>query len=518
MGGILMKAKKLVFSAAFLLFFIIGIVPVVRMAFQSFIAEGHFSFENYALLFGTSRSWLLLGNSVILALASSVIVVLFGVPLGVLLTKTDLPLRNIFLILFMLPLIIPPYFLSLAWIYLLGGHARFLSGFGGSLLIMASSLMPLAILLTKVYLHTINPRLEETARLYAGWPFVLKEVSLPLIKRGIALAALLVFILTLGEFGVPTLFRFNVFSVESFSQFSAFYDFNAATAATTPLGIVALLVLALERWLFKKDSYDSPQLIPAKQMLVIPLKAYRPVLAIGVALILFILIVLPLGALFLTSFDIQVYSEVFSRAKDSLGRSILLASLASTLLTGLGFCLGYGIQRKVSRFSSLADGLTVFLFALPGTVIGIGLIGLWNRASTNFIYSSIVILLFGYVAQYTALASRLMVPVFSRIPVAMEEAAEIAGASWPYHVFRILIPLARKGLLATWLVLFIFCLKDVGVAMMVYPPGYDTLSIRIFTLMANSPEALIAAMCMMMFTVAVFPFLILAFFFRERFS
>jgi iron(III) transport system permease protein len=69
----------------------------------------------------------------------------------------------------------------------------------------------------------------------------------------------------------------------------------------------------------------------------------------------------------------------------------------------------------------------------------------------------------------------------------------------------VLIPLAKHGIIAVWLVGFIFCLRDLGITMMVYPPDHDTLPVRIFTLMANSPEEAISALCMVMITITLLP-------------
>lgn len=171
----------------------------------------------------------------------------------------------------------------------------------------------------------------------------------------------------------------------------------------------------------------------------------------------------------------------------------------------LGFLLGYILERGALRLRYAADSVAVFLFALPGTVIGIGLISLWNTPSTNFIYASAAIIVLGYIAQYTALGERIMAATFSQIPRSTEEAAQIAGAGWFRTVWSVLTPQARLGMAAAWLVCFIFCLRDLGITMLVYPAAHDTLPVRIFTLMANSPEEVIAAMCVIMAAIAFLP-------------
>ncbi len=87
----------------------------------------------------------------------------------------------------------------------------------------------------------------------------------------------------------------------------------------------------------------------------------------------------------------------------------------------------------------------------------------------------------------------------------MEESAQVAGASWVRRIVRIVVPLSGRGLLAAWLLGYIFCLRDLGITMLVYPPGGDTLPVRTFTLMANGPPDLIAALCILMVAVTLLP-------------
>ena len=112
-------------------------------------------------------------------------------------------------------------------------------------------------------------------------------------------------------------------------------------------------------------------------------------------------------------------------------------------------------------------------------------------------------------AKYTALTSRISVTQLARIPSAMEEAAQVAGAGWFRRMAFIVAPMARRGLLAGWLVGYIFCLRDTGITMLVYPAGHETLPVRIFTLMGNGSTQLIAALCIIMITTTLLPLAIL---------
>ena len=136
---------------------------------------------------------------------------------------------------------------------------------------------------------------------------------------------------------------------------------------------------------------------------------------------------------------------------------------------------------------------------------GIGLVSLWNTPATAFIYASPWIVLFGYVSQYAALTTRTTVATLNQIPRSMEESAQVVGASWVRRIVRIVVPLSGRGLLAAWLLAYVFCLRDLGITMLVYPPGGDTLPVRTFTLMANGPPDLVAALCMLMVAATLFP-------------
>ncbi len=494
------------------------------MLIKSLFINGHFTLRNYQEIFNSKREWILLFNSLGLSISTSLIATLVGVPVGVLLAKTDLALKKFFTFLLVIPLVIPPYIFAIAWFYCLGRSgilakvlgqeignitSRFLFGFPGTLFVMISTLIPIVILLTMTYLRMVNPKSEEAGKLSAKWNQVLRKISIPLISPGIYLASLIVFILTLGEFGVPSSFRFNVFPVESFTQFSAFYNFEAATATAVPLSAITLIFLIIERFFLRKKTFQF-RLGQPDEMIIIPLKKWNLMLTILMSFMVSILVIIPIGVLLIKSFSFKNYYVAFTHSFDSILRSLNYAGIGATLLLIFGFFIGYLLQRRTLKFSYAVDSIAIFLFALPSTVIGIGMISLWNTKATNFIYTSAIIILLGYIAKYTALSERIMASTFSQIPLSMEEAGQIAGGSWFRRLFNILIPLSKKGMAATWLVGFIFCLRDLGITMIVHPPAHDTLPVRIFTLMANSPEHEIAALCLIMILIILIPLTLLA--------
>src|ERR1700730_4237286 len=419
-----------------------------------------------------------------------------------------------------LPLLVPPYVIAVAWFAVVGstgGIGRFLApttseglssaffGFYGSIGALFTAFMPVVMLLTIAYLGTVNPRLEQAGLLMSRWPGVLWRITLPLIAPAILFAAVLVFLLTLGEVGVPPFLRYPVYPVEILIQFAAFYDLTPATAAAIPLLIVTVMILVLEIRLLHTSVLELSAATIGGRNAPIELGRWRVPL-FGFALVwTLVTVALPIAVLIVQSASLNAFADAFLRASDSILRSVVFAAIGATLLTLLGFFCGYLIHNRTLFLWRSIDALALFLFTLPGTVIGIGLISLWNRPITNAIYATPAIIILGYLAQYAVLPTRMTAAILQRIPPSLEQAAQLCGASWFMTLRSIVVPLAMRGLIAAWIIAYIFCLRDLGITLVVYPPGFDTLPVRILTLMANGAPSLISALCVILVAVTLLP-------------
>jgi len=489
------------------------------MILSSFRVDGSWSLSNYASALGSLNTWKLFANSMILAALTTAIAGLLGVGLGILLARTNIPWSNYLAAVFAAPFLFPPYILAVGWFEVLGRGgilsrwigqgtgeltSRFLFSLPGAALILASSFLPVVLLLTLAYLRGINPSMEEAARLSLTWPAVLRKITVPLVMPGVLLSLILVFLLSMGEFGAPAFLRVQVFPVASLTQSSAFYNFGAATAAAMPLLTVVIAglfvaekVLYGRQYAFRWGSGENTTRIPLGR------KRY-PAFALTVALAaLFVLT--PLLGLVLRGFTASALLDAIQRAGDSTIRSVTYAGISATVLSVLGFFLGYLIDRRSIATWRLLDASALFLFILPGSVVGIGMIALWNRQSTNWIYATPVILVLGFIAQYAALSSRIIGAGFSQVSSSLEEAAEVAGIGWFRRLWGILAPVNRRALLVGWIITFLFCVRDVPLPLLLAPPGRDTLTARTMTLMANGSAELIAALCILSILAALLP-------------
>jgi len=519
-----MKSERTTLWLAVGVVAVAGLLPLLVVLARSFLVDGHPSLAFYAGLLSSLRELRLLGNGVLLAAVVALAAVLFGLPLGLLFAKTDLPLRRTLAAAFSVPLILPPYITALAWFHVLGRGgmaARWLGpsaaeqthawlfGLPGCGLVLSSALMPVVMLLTMVFVRTVDPQLEEAALLAAPWRRVLAGITVPLILPAALLGGLLAFLLALGEFAVPMFLRYDVYAVESFTRFAAFYQPEAATAAAVPLGVVTLLVLVMERAFLRDRTYEV-RFAPRGNRLPVSLGTLRPVVFGAVVVLCALVVGLPLGSLAATAATPGAFPEAFARGWDALMRSLGYAAAGATVLTLVGFFVGYLIQRRALPVWRGVDSLTVLLFVFPSTVVGIGLVTLWNRPGLGTLYGTPFLVVVGYLAQYTAVTSRATVAGLSAIPRSLEEAARVAGAGWFRRAGLIVAPLTGRALGVAWLVAYLFCLRDTGLTMMIYPAGGDTLPVRTFTLMANGAPPLIAALCMLMVAATVVPLLVLA--------
>jgi iron(III) transport system permease protein len=517
--GRLLNAKRATLIGAALMLTFIGLLPLFLMIGSSFCVDGGFALTNYVEVFGNMRTWILFRNSFVLALLTTAVAGAIGVPLGILIAKTDVPLGKIWAIVFSLPLLFPPYVLAIGWFEVLGRGgllaqlsaatwgevtSRWLFGLPGAVLVLGSAFLPVVLLLTIAYLRGVDPSLEEAGRLSSGWAAVLKRITIPLITPGILLSLILVFLLSMGEFGAPAFLRLSVFPVASFTQSSAFYNFGAATAAAVPLIVVVLAGLLVAQRVLQNKEYSFRWAVH-QNLTRIPLER-KTLVFLALITMAVALVGIPLAGVLWRGASVAALSEAIQRAGASALRSIIYAAIAASVLCVLGFLLAYVTHRRALATWWSLDALTLFLFTLPGTIICIGLITLWNRPSMNWIYSTPAILIFGFVTQYAALGTRTILAGFSQLPPSLEEAAELTGARWFRRVFVILVPLLRPAILAAWSLAFIFCLRDVSLPLLLAPAGGDSLTARTMTLMANGSPELIAALGLLSITLAIVPF------------
>ena len=451
-------------------------------------------------VFASSRQWVLLARS--LALSGSVVcgALIMGTPMGLLLARTDIAGRQVLLFAHAFPLFLPPFLLALGWFYLFGRQG-FLGGEAsasllfhpfGYIAILSLTFAPIVTMLVALGLWNLDPNLEEAAHVVARPARIATGILLPAALPSIALAGILVFALSFSELGVPMFLRLEVYPAAVFSRLGGI-DYNPGEAflLALPLVLVALTMVALERWLFSRRPFDVLGLRNRSRQ-PLPLGAWRGVLSVACwGLTVFSL--LPIAALATRAGVGGGFTEVGRWVGGSLFNSLLGAGLAATGIVGIGAVLGHGYARKLTGARAF-DLVGIIAFITPAVLLGIGFIALWNRPGTHFIYGGIAIIVFGYIARYCIIGIRTVAVAVAQSPFSLEQTAAVFGAGFARRFVSIVLPLHRNVLGVAWLLAVLFCLRDLETSVLYYPPGWEPLTVRIFTLEANGPEAVVAGL------------------------
>lgn len=502
------------------LFIAICALPAIYMFGVSLIGpDGGLSFENYSRLLMERRQHQLLASSALLGAGASALATLIGAPLGLLLARSDVRGKDWWRLALAVPLVVPPYVLALAWTWLTGAaglSAEWTYSLTGATVILGVSFYPLAMLAMEAAARRVDARLEEAALLVAAPRRVAMRITLPLVAPAVAAAALVVFVLAVSEFGVPGLLRINVFTTEVFTAFAALYDFGAATALSMPLLIVTLLAAITAAMIIGESRLTSRQ--GSRTGLRLTLGGWRPLAEVALLLVLLLCVLLPLLVLALEAGSLKRIASALGDSGGAVLNSIVLSSAGATLAVALAILPGYARARmKSSRGGNLADLLFIALFAVPGTVVGVGLIGLWNRPGmAGMVYTSPLIILIAYLARFAPVAALMIGVGVRQIPVSFEEAAAVAGAGWWRSFTRIILPNLKTSLAAAWAVAFVFAFGELAATILVAPPGESTLPVRIYTLIANTPAGNVAALALTQAMIALLPLALFALFIRQR--
>jgi iron(III) transport system permease protein len=211
------------FGFAALLLLIACFLPILALGAQ-LLSEG--ALATLAATLGQMGSWLLLLRSLALALSVTACAVLLGVPMGVLLGRSDMLGRRAALLLHVFPVFLPPFLLALGWFHLLGRQGLAGSAWTSSVLfgpvglvgVLTFALAPVVSALTALALQGIDPSLEEAARVVSRPLRVVTHILVPLSWRSLAFSAIVVFALALSEIGVPMFLRVRTYPAAVFTR------------------------------------------------------------------------------------------------------------------------------------------------------------------------------------------------------------------------------------------------------------------------------------------------------------
>jgi len=492
-------------------------LPIGLVVLQAiFPGINHDSFAHPFSAFGQTlartETLRLLGNTVRFGVTVALFSLLIGVPLGAARGLFRVPCARVWDLLFLAPFLIPPYLAALGWMLLLQSHGyleqlfginlgHFLFSFNGVVAAMTLNVFPIVYFSVSRALAALGLRLTDVARVFGAGPWrSFMRITLPLILPAVAAGALLTFTMAIEEFGIPAALGSRagldllVTSIEQrFSDWPI--DLPGAAVLSLLLALLGLTAFTVQRRLLAHRDFEAHT---GKPGTTAPreLGVWRwPVLLVfgGLA---FAATLAPLFAIVVTAFSRTLsggltfdnFSLLHFKALSagSEGASALLTSLAlaagTALITGtLGLLSAWCVIKTRIRGRSALDALTLMPHALPGIVIGVGLILTWNLSfwpvtpynTWGMLLLSYSCLLLPYPVRYTSAALR-------QIGSALEAAARVHGANATQVMMRIVVPLVAPALVSSMLMVFAIASRELVTSLLLAPSGVQTVSIFIW--------------------------------------
>ncbi len=497
----------------FVLVFLTLFFPLFYMLISSYIKLHYFSLFDpkqwslYFTVFLDHRELILFSRTLILGLGTVFISLILGFSLAFLFERTNMPFKKILKILCFIPLLIPPYIITISWMQMFG-NGGYLSklpiyNMPTVILILSLSYFPIAMFLISAGLKRIGSGLEDAARLISGPKKSFFKITLPLLLPYIISAALFIFVLAVSEFGVPMLLHQNVFVSEIFYQFGAFFDHEKAAAMTFPLiTLFFFFILIYGLYLGKKSFKSVKRAINKKQIL---LSGKLKIFSLSfVFLILSFSFLIPIISLFYVS-SVQGFIYAAKTSYYSLFNSLWLSVLGASIITLFSFFIAY-LLNHISLIKKRVMETSLILPAIvPSAVVGISLIRTWNTSLTSLVYGSFLIVLLGYLTRFLPFGIKIMSSNFEQLNSSIEESAVLTGSSFSKIAGKIIVPLLMPGILVTWVISFIFCIRELGTTLLVSPAGLETLPIRIYNLVHYASPESVASLCLMLIFSVIIP-------------
>jgi len=522
-------------AAAAALLAAVLVYPSFVLVLSSFVAGGRLSLALYAQLAADAQVYTVLLHSLVVSVAATAGGIVLGVALAWIVSRTDVPGRAAWRTALLLPYMIPPFIGAIAWVYLLSpvgylnqiwmaltGSATPLAVVYGPVGIIGVMVLygyPIVFLASLGVLERMNPVLEEAARMSRAGPWgVFWEITVPLMLPGLLAGALLLLMSLLGDFGIPAVIgfpaRYYVLTTriyETILNFDQRDNLNLAAALSMWLVVIAAVLLWLQRWLQRRNRFAVVG-GQAGGVSLVTLGRWRYPIACGLGAFVTVSVVLPLAAILVTSLirayglppapnnlTLAHYAEVIAVPKvpRALLNSLELAAGSATLILVLAVGFGYLLTRVRLRGSAVLDLVITIPYAIPGTVVALGMILAWLRPIPMIglrLYDTFWIIFLAYIARFLAIGVRTVLAGLAQVQGTLEEAARISGAGPLQAFLDIVVPIIRPSLAAGWVLAFIPAVAELTLSILLFSVGNETLGVTIFGLNDEGKATLTAAL------------------------
>jgi len=511
---------KFLVIASMCLFIVYPFYTILTKSIFSDKVEG-VTLYNFTRFFTKKYYYEPLIRSIVVCSTTVLTSTLIGVPIAYVLTRYNVPGKQLVHILIIMSLMSPPFIGAYSWIILagrqgivaklftaLGLGAPTIYGKGGIIFVFTLHLFPYVYLYTSGAMNSIDASLEEAAenlgmsKLKRIW-----TVTLPVVLPSILAGCVMVFMTCLADFGTPMLIGegYTVLPVLVYNEYMSESATNPYMASALSVIIVScsLLVLAFQKLVIDKRNYQMSSLRPPKETELHGIKRFLVSLPIYIVVFLAFLpqIVVICQSFIERSFsgmvkgiNLKNYEFISAKLADNIKNTYLFSIIAIVFIIIVGILVSYILVRKKGKVASIIDTLIMFPYVIPGSVLGIGLIIAFNRKPIVLVGTA-AIMIISYVIRKLPYTVRSGTAFLYQMDPYVEEASINLGVS-PLKTFftvtaRMMLPGVMSGAVISW----ITCINELSSSIMLYSGKTSTIAIAIYqevTHMNDGPASALA--------------------------
>lgn len=514
---------------ALLLFLVAN--PILRLVWDSIsTAGGEPTVRNFVQAFGRPRHVQAMLNSLYLGLGVTFLSLLFGVPLAMAVSRTNMPGRTLTNLMVLAAFVMPNFLGAIAWILLAGPNAGWLNrtwvelfggergpfnifSFWGLTFAIALYVFPLVYVFTKSALDLVSTELEDAASIHgAGKLRTLTRVTLPLVMPSIVGAAILIFLESVALYGTPALIAIPAGINVATIQLSSFFEYpiriNQAAAFAMPILLLTVLMLWLQRRILARKGFVSVSGKGGERrpfdvgFWKWPLLAYSALIGmLAVVLPLFILIVASFSKAWargLSSGNLTFanYHDIFFEqltVRSALINTVSYSITTALVCVGIGMCVAYAVQRRITPFPNAVLALAIAPVAVPGLILAIGLYAAYAGPPLS-LYGMGTLIVIAFTTRFLPIAVVGCSASVRSLNPELEEAVRVLGGGRLTVLSSVVFPLLRKTLAGIFILVFVICTKELSTAIFLTGPKSRVVSVLTLDLSEQGNYETLAAM------------------------
>ncbi len=496
---------------AILVLFAIVLVFVAYPLFEAvrltFVQEGRFSLGIWKEIL-TNRQYLsALAGSIELGVWTATISTIIGFLFAFFVSRTSMRGKKFVTALATLPVISPPFSLTLSIILLFGNNGLItkgllglenfsIYGLTGLTIVQTISMFPIAFLTMVGVLEAIDSTLEDASLdLNATRWQTFMGVTLPLAMPGILSSWLLVFTNSLADFANPLLLSgsFRVLSVESYIEVTGMNRLGNGAALSILLLLPTLTAFFVQRSWVAKKSFVVVTGKPSGRLSDLASKPTRWMLLGFVSLVSLFIVSLYgtiVAGCFVKNWGIDYtfttenIVEALQRGKDAMFQTMTLAGIATPIAGIIAMIGAVLVVRKQFPGKRMLEALMMTPFAVPGTLVGISYILAFNEPPFLLVGTG-AILVICYVIRELPVGLEGGVATLRQIDPAIEEAASDLGADQPTVFRTVILPLIRPAFISSMSYTFVRSMTAVSAIVFLISAKWYHITIQIYNFSEN---------------------------------